>query len=96
LYADTIRTTPGNTEAMTIEREALQASWNRTRNHLDAARTHLTGLANIDLSAISAALASQPHAFHPARPSAKRAYAPGYRPDHGRSAHYNASPGAVC
>ncbi|MFG5717774.1 MafI family immunity protein [Streptomyces murinus] len=36
---------------MTVDREALQTSWNRTRNHLDAARGHLTGLANIDLSA---------------------------------------------
>ncbi|GAA2293666.1 MafI family immunity protein [Streptomyces violaceusniger] len=36
---------------MTVDRGAVQASWNRTRNHLDAARAHLTGLANIDLSA---------------------------------------------
>ncbi|WDO07611.1 MafI family immunity protein [Streptomyces murinus] len=36
---------------MTVDRGAVQASWNRTRNHLDAARIHLTGLANIDLSA---------------------------------------------
>ncbi|WP_159024657.1 MafI family immunity protein [Streptomyces sp. NRRL F-3307] len=36
---------------MTVDREALQASWNRTRNHLEAARVHLTGLADIDLSA---------------------------------------------
>ncbi|MGR6968028.1 MafI family immunity protein [Streptomyces cynarae] len=36
---------------MTVDREALQANWNRTRGHLDAARVHLTGLPNIDLSA---------------------------------------------
>lgn len=36
---------------MTVDREALQASWNRTRGHLDAAREHLTGLPDIDLSA---------------------------------------------
>ncbi|ALV38870.1 MafI family immunity protein [Streptomyces sp. CdTB01] len=36
---------------MTDDREALQASWNRTRGHLDAARIHLTGLPNADLSA---------------------------------------------
>ncbi|WP_234340009.1 MafI family immunity protein [Streptomyces sp. NRRL F-3307] len=36
---------------MTADREAVQASWNRTRNHLDAARSQLTGLADIDLSA---------------------------------------------
>ncbi|GAA3370781.1 hypothetical protein GCM10020367_18780 [Streptomyces sannanensis] len=36
---------------MTVDHEALQSSWNRTRGHLDAARAHLTGLPNIDLSA---------------------------------------------
>ncbi|WP_328299579.1 MafI family immunity protein [Streptomyces sp. NBC_00435] len=36
---------------MTVEREALQADWNQTRGHLDAARAHLTSLPNIDLSA---------------------------------------------
>ncbi|MFJ8648915.1 MafI family immunity protein [Streptomyces sp. NPDC093546] len=36
---------------MTLDREALQTSWNRTRGHLDAARGQLTGLPNIDLSA---------------------------------------------
>ncbi|MEU1806377.1 MafI family immunity protein [Streptomyces sp. NPDC019937] len=36
---------------MTVDREALQSSWNRTRGHLDAARVHLTGLPNVDLSA---------------------------------------------
>ncbi|KOG73996.1 hypothetical protein ADK77_07500 [Streptomyces antibioticus] len=41
----------GDTDAMTADREAVQASWNRTRNHLDAARSQLTGLADIDLSA---------------------------------------------
>ncbi|WP_329302310.1 MafI family immunity protein [Streptomyces sp. NBC_00659] len=35
---------------MTVDREALQSSWNQTRGHLDAARVHLTGLPNIDLS----------------------------------------------
>ncbi|MFJ3762822.1 MafI family immunity protein [Streptomyces sp. NPDC090080] len=36
---------------MTVDREALQSSCNRTSGHLDAARFHLTGLVNIDLSA---------------------------------------------
>ncbi|QER87676.1 MafI family immunity protein [Streptomyces tendae] len=36
---------------MTDDREALQASWNQTHDHLDAARTHLTHLPDIDLSA---------------------------------------------
>lgn len=37
------------------------------------------------------------HAFHPAaRRQTECANAPDYRPDHGRSAHYNTSPGAVC
>ncbi|MFF4215422.1 MafI family immunity protein [Streptomyces nondiastaticus] len=36
---------------MTVDRDALQASWNRTRGHLNAARVHLTGLPNISLSA---------------------------------------------
>ncbi|WP_060905042.1 MafI family immunity protein [Streptomyces scabiei] len=36
---------------MTVDREALQSSWNRTRGHLDAARLHLTGLPDVDLSA---------------------------------------------
>ncbi|MEU6511048.1 MafI family immunity protein [Streptomyces sp. NPDC046942] len=36
---------------MTVDREALQSSWNRTRGHLDAARVHLASLPNIDLSA---------------------------------------------
>ncbi|MEU9139348.1 MafI family immunity protein [Streptomyces sp. NPDC048404] len=35
---------------MTVDREALQASWNQTRGHLDAARAQLTGLPGIDLS----------------------------------------------
>ncbi|MFD8647959.1 MafI family immunity protein [Streptomyces sp. RLB3-17] len=35
---------------MTVDREALQSSWNRTRGHLDAARVHLTGRPNIYLS----------------------------------------------
>ena len=35
---------------MTVDRAALQASWNRTRGHLDAARAHLTGLPDVDLS----------------------------------------------
>ncbi|MCX4641490.1 hypothetical protein [Streptomyces sp. NBC_01446] len=30
------------------------------------------------------------------RPQPQRVYAPDYRPDHGRSAHYNTSPGALC
>ncbi|MER5226446.1 hypothetical protein [Streptomyces flaveus] len=33
---------------------------------------------------------------HPARRQTECAYAPDYRPDHGRSAHYNTSPRAVC
>ncbi|WP_411096317.1 MafI family immunity protein [Streptomyces sp. 020-2-3H-GM] len=40
-----------NTGAMTVDRQAPQASWNRTRGHLDAARVHLTDLSDIDLSA---------------------------------------------
>ncbi|MET9499814.1 MafI family immunity protein [Streptomyces sp. NPDC006552] len=36
---------------MTIDRVALQASWNRTHGHLKAAREHLTGLPGIDLPA---------------------------------------------
>ncbi|MGA5520051.1 MafI family immunity protein [Streptomyces pseudogriseolus] len=36
---------------MTLDREALQASWDRTRAHLDAARDRLTDLPNVDLSA---------------------------------------------
>ncbi|MDP9948847.1 MULTISPECIES: MafI family immunity protein [Streptomyces] len=36
---------------MTVDRQAPQASWNRTRGHLDAARAHLTDLSDIDLSA---------------------------------------------
>ncbi|WP_128819365.1 MafI family immunity protein [Streptomyces sp. S063] len=36
---------------MTVDREALQASWKQTRGHLDSARAHLTGLPDIDLSA---------------------------------------------
>ncbi|MFJ8098748.1 MafI family immunity protein [Streptomyces griseofuscus] len=35
---------------MPLDHEALQTSWNRTRGHLDAARVHLMGLPNIDLS----------------------------------------------
>ncbi|MFJ9539181.1 MafI family immunity protein [Streptomyces sp. NPDC101225] len=41
----------GDTDAMTVDRGALQSSWNRTRGHLEAARVHLTGLRNSDLSA---------------------------------------------
>ncbi|MFJ8028363.1 MafI family immunity protein [Streptomyces sp. NPDC096311] len=36
---------------MTDDPEALQASWNQTPDHLDAARAHLTRLPGIDLSA---------------------------------------------
>lgn len=36
---------------MTVDLQAPQASWNRTRDHLDAARVHLTALSDIDLSA---------------------------------------------
>ncbi|MER7806377.1 MafI family immunity protein [Streptomyces sp900116325] len=36
---------------MTVDRAELQAGWNRTLGHLDAARVHLTGLPNTDLSA---------------------------------------------
>ncbi|MEV8204263.1 MafI family immunity protein [Streptomyces sp. NPDC079189] len=36
---------------MTDDRVVLQASWNQTRDHLDAARAHLTRLPDIDLSA---------------------------------------------
>ncbi|WP_103513214.1 MafI family immunity protein [Streptomyces sp. SM13] len=35
---------------MTDDREALMASWKRTRAHLDAARAHLVRLPGIDLS----------------------------------------------
>ncbi|MFF4858263.1 MafI family immunity protein [Streptomyces rubiginosohelvolus] len=35
---------------MTHDREALRASWKRTRAHLDAARAHLAHLPGIDLS----------------------------------------------
>lgn len=41
----------GNTGALTDDREALQASWNQTRDHLNAARAHLIRLPDIDLSA---------------------------------------------
>ncbi|MEV6164171.1 MafI family immunity protein [Streptomyces sp. NPDC052052] len=37
---------------MTGDREALQSSWNQTRDHLDAARSQLTSLPDIDLSAM--------------------------------------------
>jgi hypothetical protein len=36
---------------MTVDREALQATWNRTRGHLEEARAHLVGHPEIDLSA---------------------------------------------
>jgi hypothetical protein len=36
---------------MTVDREALQASWHRTRGHLDAALTHLADQPDIDPSA---------------------------------------------
>ncbi|MFD8595945.1 MafI family immunity protein [Kitasatospora sp. NPDC059646] len=36
---------------MTVDREALQASWNRARGHLDTARAHLACLPDIELSA---------------------------------------------
>ncbi|MGW3061846.1 MafI family immunity protein [Streptomyces goshikiensis] len=36
---------------MTLDREDLQAGWNQTRGHLDAARAHLAGLPGLDLSA---------------------------------------------
>ncbi|MGW6689953.1 MafI family immunity protein [Streptomyces sp. NPDC054961] len=35
---------------MTVHREALQASWNQTRGHLDAARAHLAVRSDVDLS----------------------------------------------
>ncbi|GAA0977568.1 MafI family immunity protein [Nocardiopsis tropica] len=35
---------------MTVDREALQAGWNRARSHLDTARAHLAGLPDIDFS----------------------------------------------
>ncbi|MET4641460.1 CBS-domain-containing membrane protein [Streptomyces atratus] len=44
-------TRTGETRAMTFDRAALQTSWNQPHGHLDAARVHLTGLPNIDLSA---------------------------------------------
>lgn len=37
---------------MTVDREALQASWNQTHSHLGAARAHLMGLPDIDLSVL--------------------------------------------
>ncbi|MEV7595771.1 MafI family immunity protein [Kitasatospora sp. NPDC089797] len=37
---------------MTVDREVLQDSWNRSRRHLDTARAHLAGLPDIDLSAM--------------------------------------------
>ncbi|EWS92431.1 hypothetical protein SSIG_02943 [Streptomyces filamentosus NRRL 11379] len=40
----------GNTEAMTEDREALIASWKRTRAHLDAARAYFAPLPGINLS----------------------------------------------
>ncbi|KAA6200245.1 MafI family immunity protein [Streptomyces parvus] len=40
----------GNTGAMTHDREALAASWKRTRTHLDAARAYFAPLPGIDLS----------------------------------------------
>ncbi|WP_405424350.1 MafI family immunity protein [Streptomyces erythrochromogenes] len=36
---------------MTVDRETLQAGWNQTRGHLEAARNHLAGLPHVDLSA---------------------------------------------
>ncbi|MFJ8719382.1 GtrA family protein [Streptomyces violaceus] len=48
-------------------------------------------------ASVPAVSASQPMpSTQPARRQTECAYAPDYRPDHGRSAHYNASPGAVC
>ncbi|MEU2578729.1 MafI family immunity protein [Streptomyces anulatus] len=35
---------------MTVDREALHASWNRTRGHLDDARAHLAGQPDTDLA----------------------------------------------
>ncbi|MGX4736026.1 MafI family immunity protein [Kitasatospora griseola] len=35
---------------MTVDREALQAGWNRTQGHLDTARARLAGRPGIDLS----------------------------------------------
>ncbi|MFG3397069.1 MafI family immunity protein [Streptomyces parvus] len=40
----------GKTGATTHDREALIASWKRTRAHLDAAQAHLAHLPGIDLS----------------------------------------------
>ncbi|MFD5621307.1 MafI family immunity protein [Streptomyces yangpuensis] len=36
---------------MTLDRGALQAAWNQARRHLEAARTRLTELPDLDLSA---------------------------------------------
>ncbi|MCX4682740.1 MafI family immunity protein [Kitasatospora purpeofusca] len=36
---------------MTDHRETLRSSWDRTRTHLTAARTHLIGISDVDLSA---------------------------------------------
>ncbi|GGS91734.1 hypothetical protein GCM10010270_74870 [Streptomyces violaceus] len=47
-------------------------------------------------ASVPAVSASQPMpSTQPARRQTECAYAPDYRPDHGRSAHYNTSPGAV-
>lgn len=42
----------GDTGVMTVDHEALRTSWNHTLGHLDAAQEHLTGLPDIDLSAV--------------------------------------------
>jgi hypothetical protein len=48
-------------------------------------------------ASVPAVSASQPMpSTQPARRQTECAYAPDYRPDHGRSAHCNTSPGAVC
>ncbi|OII62951.1 hypothetical protein BJP40_26550 [Streptomyces sp. CC53] len=36
---------------MTVDPDALHSSWDRTRRHLAAARTHLASLPGVDLSA---------------------------------------------
>lgn len=48
-------------------------------------------------ASVPAVSTSQPMpSTQPARRQTECAYAPDYPPDHGRSAHYNTSPGAVC
>lgn len=73
-----------------------------TENHVDnfGSPAHPGRSAGSDTGAASIGSGSvhvTAHAFHPVRPSANRVRVrTRLPPDHGRSAHYNTSPGAVC